>query len=99
VTPTHHLAFRLSEAVPICGSGDGGGLSLEADKVTCEQCRRICELGPLPELPEFVRLDEFTECEWFAACTFGTIMAMQHSVLGYVPLCGRCAGVIGVELP
>lgn len=44
----HHLAFRLSEAVPICGHTlTGDGLSLEADKVTCGLCRRICELDVL----------------------------------------------------
>jgi hypothetical protein len=46
----HHLAFRMSEAVPICGQTlTGDGLSLEADKVTCERCRRICELGEPPD--------------------------------------------------
>lgn len=42
----HHLAFnKTSEAVPICGHTlTGDGLSLEADKVTCGLCRRICKL-------------------------------------------------------
>jgi len=96
---THHLAFRLSEAVPLCGATDDEGLSLDPDKVVCAACRRIAELGPLPEKPEFIHLDEFTACEWFVTCTFGTKTAKLHPVLGYVPLCGQCAGVIGVTLP
>jgi hypothetical protein len=48
ITRTHHLAFRLSLALPVCGSNDGGGLLLDPDRVTCEDCRRICGLGPKP---------------------------------------------------
>lgn len=43
---THHLAFRLSDAVAICGSADTD-LSLDADKITCVDCRRICGLAPI----------------------------------------------------
>jgi len=55
---THHLAMCLSVAVPLCGRDDGEGLSLDADKVKCEECRRIAELGPLPEPEE----DDGIEC-------------------------------------
>jgi hypothetical protein len=47
--PTHHLAMRRSLAVPLCGRDDGGGLSLDADNVTCAECRRTAGLGPEPE--------------------------------------------------
>lgn len=42
-TTIHHLALRLSTAVAICGSADER-LSLDADRVTCPDCRRICGL-------------------------------------------------------
>ena len=52
-TVIHHLAFRMSDAVPICGqTKTGDGLSLESDKVTCPECRHICELGPREEETE-----------------------------------------------
>jgi hypothetical protein len=43
----HHLAFRKADAVPICGSADGGELSLAPERIGCEACRRIVGLGPL----------------------------------------------------
>jgi len=94
----------MSEALPLCGKDDGGGLSLDAAKVDCTECRRIAELGPPPDDPpqqvyEFLQLDEFTTCEWFATCPNGTTTAMWHLILGHVPICGRCAARIEVELP
>lgn len=53
----HHLAFRGTREVSICGSGDGGELSLSSKRITCEECRRICELGPLTPEESFA-LDE-----------------------------------------
>lgn len=29
-------------------------------------------------------------CEWFAGCTNGTLLVVDHPVLGQVPTCGRC---------
>lgn len=99
----HHTAFSKSEkfGVPICGEPDWRpeDLSLDADKVECPSCRRICDLGPLVEAPEFVRLEEFARCEWFATCANGTTTARRHPVLGYVPICGRCARAVGLVLP
>lgn len=49
----HHMAFRLAEALPICGA-DSERMSLQAEHVTCPECRRICQLGPAPEPEEVV---------------------------------------------
>lgn len=45
-TTIHHAAFRMAEALAICGAAGSGELSLDADRVTCPDCRRICGLGP-----------------------------------------------------
>lgn len=43
----HHMAFRLSLALPICGA-DSECMTLETRRVTCGPCRRIVGAGAGP---------------------------------------------------
>jgi hypothetical protein len=35
-------------------------------------------------------VDELPTCEWFALCTNEAEVAIQHPVLGFVPICPSC---------
>jgi hypothetical protein len=36
-------------------------------------------------------------CEWFAKCTNGTLLAVDHPILGKVPCCGRCINKMDIR--
>lgn len=39
--------------------------------------------------------DERPECEWFAMCDNRAIGTLPHPVIGPVPICERCANLVG----
>lgn len=40
--------------------------------------------------------DKYPACEWFALCTNTADGLTQHPILGYVPICFRCAKIAGL---
>lgn len=38
-----------------------------------------------------------TICQWFLMCLNPAVGTVNHPILGDVPICDRCADVVGIE--